>query len=106
MSRRPILALLATGLVAAAPAAASDPERARAAVESGRILPLSRILEQIEAEWRGTVIEAKLDRKGGGHVYEMRLLTAEGRVIRLRLDAETGAFLEAEGRGIERLRRP
>ena len=38
-------------------------------------------------------------------VYEVRLLTAHGHILRIRVDAYTGAFLEVDGHGfIEALR--
>jgi hypothetical protein len=38
-------------------------------------------------------------------VFALRLLTPEGAVLNLRFDAHSGAFLEAEGRGIAAARR-
>jgi hypothetical protein len=38
-------------------------------------------------------------------VYALRLLTPQGAVLNLRFDAATGAFLEAEGRGLSAARK-
>jgi len=107
--------VLALGLVIAAalPAAAdSDHERARAAVEAGQIVPLSRALAKVESLYRGEVLEVELedddhgDGKGGrSFMYEIKLLTPRGDVLELKLDAKTLDVVKVEGRGAERARR-
>ena len=97
---RLLTAFLAAALIvgAAAPASASDHDRARRAVEEGRILPLKQILARAQGAYPGQVIEAELEDEGGMVVYEIKILTTAGRVMKLHYDAATGALLKTKDR--------
>jgi hypothetical protein len=103
-------ALLVLALLAAGPAPAGDDrrdhERARAAVQSGQVLPLATLLQQLQRSHPGQVLEVELEREGGRWVYELRLLQPGGRVLKLELDAATGAVLKARARGATRAPEP
>ncbi|WP_295042044.1 PepSY domain-containing protein [uncultured Paracoccus sp.] len=73
-----------------------DFERAQTAVERGEILPLVQILRQLEAEQPGTVVEVELEYEDGIRVYEVELITPDGRLIEVDMDAATGEILEIE----------
>ena len=92
-----LVAALAVG--AAAPASASDHDRARRAVEEGRVLPLKDILARAQGAYPGQVIEAELEDEGGMVVYEIKMLTADGRVVKLSYNAATGELLKTRARG-------
>ncbi|MEN9315626.1 MAG: hypothetical protein RIS35_2019 [Pseudomonadota bacterium] len=98
------LLTLAVALALALPAARadSDQERARAAVQAGRILPLRAVLERLEREQPGQVLEVELEQSDGRWVYEIRQLQAGGRLVRLHVDAENGEILRRR----ERVRKP
>ena len=89
-------ALLAAGT--AAPASATDHDRARRAVEEGRILPLKDILARAQAVAPGQVIEAELEDKGGLVIYEIKVLTGDNRVMKLFYNAATGELLKTRSR--------
>ena len=91
-----LVAALAVG--AAAPASASDHDRARRAVEEGRILPLKEILARAQAVSPGQVIEAELEDEGGIFIYEIKILTVDGRVMKLSYNAATGELLKTRSR--------
>lgn len=93
-----IALLLAAVLVWRPAAAAEDHERVRRAVEAGQILPLKDILAKAESAYLGQIIEAELESKDGTMVYEIKLLTTDGRVMKLLYDARTGELLKAKGR--------
>lgn len=116
-----LIALAAIGLwVAPRPLAAdSDSARARAAVEAGEIVTLVRILAKVEALYNGRVLEVELEEenededdddyergeregRGGAIVYEIKLLTPQGNVLRLDVDARTMEILTVKGRGAEK----
>lgn len=84
----------------AAPALADrddhDHDRARRALEAGEILPLSDILAVAEAARPGRVIELDLERDDGRWLYELELVSPEGRLYELEIDAATGTVLEIE----------
>lgn len=91
-----LVAALAVGAVA--PASASDHDRARRAVEEGRILPLKEILARAQAVSPGQVIEAELEDEGGIVIYEIKILTVDGRVMKLSYNAATGELLKTRSR--------
>ncbi|MCM0607690.1 MAG: PepSY domain-containing protein [Ideonella sp. WA131b] len=89
-------------LLAAVPAHAGDDrldhERARAAVQSGQVLPLATLLQRLQRSHPGRVLEVELEHDDGRWVYELKLLQPGGRLLKLELDAATGAVLKARGR--------
>lgn len=94
-----ITALIIAALLVCGPASAGNGhDRARRAVEEGRILPLKDILARAEAAYPGQLIEAELEDNGGAMIYEIKMLTKDGRVMKLFYDAGTGALLKAKGR--------
>lgn len=101
-SRRVYAALtLLTLLLAAAPVAQAgddDHDRARRAVEAGEIKPLREIFTVAEAAYGGQLVEAELERRGGRMVYELKLLTVEGRLLKVYYDARSGLPLETSHR--------
>lgn len=88
------LALLLIGLTGMLPARGSDHERARQALEQGQVLPLRVVLDQVEAEYPGQVIEIEFDREDGRYVYEIKLLQEGGRVVKMDVDAASGEVLK------------
>lgn len=89
------LALLLS--VLAAPVLADgDHDRARRALEAGEILSLSEILAAAEAVRPGRVIEVELEKDDGRWVYELELVTPDGRLYEMEIDAATGTLLEIE----------
>ncbi len=100
-SRNPILSCLAAllPLVATAPAlAGSDQDRVRAAVQAGQALPLKTLLERLERDHPGQVLDVELEQDDGRWIYEIRLLQRDGRRVKLELDAATGEVLRRKER--------
>jgi uncharacterized membrane protein YkoI len=82
------------------PAQAGDSnghERARRAVESGEILPLREILQRVERDTPGQVIEVELEREAGRWVYEIKLLATGGAMVELEVDARDATVLRRKG---------
>lgn len=70
---------------------------ARRLVERGELKPLSAILAAIRAEFGGKVIEVELERENSHtYVYEIEILTSDGRVLELEYDGRTGRRLKLE----------
>ena len=98
---RNAIALVAALMIAAGAALAGESEhdRARRALEEGRILPLKDILVRAEADYPGQLIEAELeDGRDGRLVYELKLLGRDGRLVKLIYDAASGELLKARQR--------
>jgi uncharacterized membrane protein YkoI len=106
------LAALLLAALAQPSASASDSrdhERARAAVEAGQVLPLPTLLERLRRTHPGQVLELELERDDGRWIYEVKLLQANGQLLKLDVDAATAQVLEVkrkeggkEGRKAER----
>ena len=102
-SAPPSALLLAVALVAAAfPArAGEDHDAARRAVEAGAIKPLSEILAAVEGRHPGRVLEAELERDDKApsrYIYEIKILTADGRVLKIEADAKTAEIVRVKDR--------
>ena len=86
-----LVAMLGTGVSYAADNA--DHERARQAVEAGDVLPLRTILDRVERDYPGKVMEVELDREKGEWVYEIKLLRKGGALMKLKIQARDGTIL-------------
>lgn len=80
--------------------------------EEFRVVPLRRAVEIALARFDGRVIAARLTGpllgerdRGVVLVQELRLLTPDRDVLRIRLDARTGTFLDVAGRGLAKARK-
>lgn len=67
-----------------------DQDAALHAVEQGDALPLRTLLPEIERRYRGDVIDAVLRKKGRKLVYTLKVLSPDGRVFVVAVDAATG----------------
>jgi uncharacterized membrane protein YkoI len=83
-----------------------DHERARAAVQAGEVLPLPTVLERLKRSHPGQVLELELERDDGRWIYEVRLLQADGQLLKLELDARTAEVLEVRRKGERKPRAP
>ncbi len=75
-----------------------DHDRARQALEAGEILPLKTILEKVDRDSPGQVMEVELERKGERWVYEIKVLRPGGVLIKLLMDASDGTVITRRGR--------
>ena len=78
-------------------------DRARRASERGEILSLAEIYTRAAARFPGRVLEAELEPQDHGHgqkhghwVYELKILDPGGRLLKVYLDAHSGAILDHE----------
>jgi len=71
-------------------------DRARRASERGEILSLAEIYTRAAARFPGRVLEAELESEHGRWVYELKILDRAGRLLKVHLDADSGAILEQE----------
>lgn len=88
-----MLALLGMGTGAGFAGDDRDHDRARRAVEAGEVLPLRTILERIEREHPGQVMEVELDREKGEWLYEVKVLRRNGALVKLKINARDGTVL-------------
>jgi uncharacterized membrane protein YkoI len=83
-------------------AAGDEGHEIRRAVEAGEVIPIEQLFARIREEFEGWIVKAELERKnyGGakGWVYEIKLLTPQGNVLKLKYDARTMELLKVKGR--------
>lgn len=85
--------VLVSFLLAGSARADDDHNLARAALARGEILSLSQILPALEARLEARLIDAELDFEAGRLVYELSLITADGRLLDVVVDAASGTQL-------------
>lgn len=86
-----VSAALAAGCLSAA--------QARAAAQNGQIVPLSRVLSSIRSAGRGEILPPpQLCDSGGQFVYLVNVLSRDGQVTRLTVDAASGAIIGGASR--------
>ena len=96
-----LIAVLAAVLLAIPGARADerqeDHERARAALERGEVAPLAKAIAKVQSLYAGDVVETEIESEHGRFYYEIKLLTPEGRVLKLLLDARTLEIVKVKG---------
>ncbi len=99
---RHVLALLCAAVLFCAPGASTahedrDHDRARQAVAAGEVLPLPAILERVEREIPGKVLDVELERENHAGqlrwVYKLKVLRSGGSLVKIKLDARNGAVI-------------
>lgn len=84
-------------MLTASPAHADkrDHDLARQALEAGEVLPLRSILDIVEARYPGQILEVEFEHDKGAFVYDIKVLQAQGKLLKLKLDARNGEVLSA-----------
>jgi|GEM_PF-606878 uncharacterized membrane protein YkoI len=93
-----ILLLLAQAMPVWEPAAAQnlvdprgrDRDRGSERAEQARGMSLDEAVRTVERRYRARAVKAETVVSGGRRVHEIRLLNADGKVWKVRVDAETG----------------
>ena len=94
---RAALAALLLALVPLAPALDVDQDEALRLRQSGEVLSFQAILRQADERYPGArLLEAELDDDDGQLIYDIELLTDDGVVRELEIDARSGRVLEDE----------
>lgn len=70
---------------------------AREAVQTGRAIPLGKVINMIRRQVPGRPLDAGLEDLNGRTVYRVRWAADDGRRIDFLVDAESGAILQANG---------
>ncbi len=83
--------------------AGDDHDRARQALEAGEVLSLRTILERVEREYPGQVIDVELSREHeNSHerwIYKVKLLRSGGSLVKLKVDARDGTIIGRKTQG-------
>ncbi|MCK5336638.1 MAG: PepSY domain-containing protein [Gammaproteobacteria bacterium] len=76
--------------------AGNDHIEAKRLLDSGDILPLESILKKVRTIHQGKILEIEFESEHGQKIYEIELLTTDGNVLELKIDAVTGKLLSTE----------
>ena len=94
---RAALAALLLALVPLAPALDADQDEALRLRQSGEVMSFQAILSEAEQRYPGArLLAAELDDDDGELLYDIALLTRDGVVRELEIDARSGRLLEDE----------
>eukprot|EP01036_Dinobryon_divergens_P040280 gene40280-53245_t len=81
-----------------APTVVAAYDRARQAVQAGQVLPLPTVLERLQREVPGQVLEVELEQERERWIYEIKLLTSAGQLTKVKIDARTAEVLRVRSR--------
>jgi uncharacterized membrane protein YkoI len=73
-----------------------DYNYAKKLLDAGSILPLETILQKARKTHSGKILEIELEKEDNQLVYEIELLTSDGKVVELLFDAKTGSLISKE----------
>lgn len=74
-------------------------------VRRGDVVPLETILDWLEANYEGDVLEVEVERENGLIEYEIKLLGPQGQVVEFEFDGHSGQLMKIEGVRINEMRR-
>ena len=74
-------------------------------VRRGEVVSLESILDWLEANYIGEVLEVEMEREDGHVEYEIKLLGAQNQVVEFEFDGHTGQLMKIEGVRINEMRR-
>lgn len=86
--------VLNSALAPIANASDGDHEQAQRAVQAGEVMPLRNVLERLEREHPGQVLDVELEREEGRWIYEIKLLQPSGQRVKLKLDARNAELIQ------------
>lgn len=79
----------------------SDHDEARRALLSGKVLSLRQVLDIVAREYPGEPVEVEFEHDDGMYLYELKLLQASGRIIKMKVDASSGKIISVKARDKE-----
>ena len=78
-----------------------DHDDARRALLSGEVLSLRQVLDIVATKYPGEPIEIEFEHDDGMYLYEIKLLQASGRIIKMKVDAANGDIVAVKARGTQ-----
>lgn len=101
LDRFVVAVVLGLAVTALAARADDDHHEARQAIAAGDVVPLEHLLARIREDFGGRVLKVELEREDDDAkakwVYEAKVLTPEGSVLKLDYDAKSLELLHMKG---------
>jgi len=90
--------VMLVGLLLSVPAGVAD-ETGEGLADMAEVVPLRSLLDQVQDAYPGHILKVELEREAGDlWIYEVKLLTDRGRVLKLEYDAVSLELLKKKGR--------
>src|SRR5574341_157579 len=74
----------------------SDEGKKKAEMAAAAKVPIDQAIKAASDKAPGKVIEAELENKHGKIVWEIEVVTAEGKTVEVHVDADSGAVIDTE----------
>lgn len=68
---------------------------------AGEPAPVESLLAKVRADYPGEILKVERDDGHGREVYEVKVLTADGRVMKLIYDVRTLELIKAKGKRLD-----
>lgn len=65
-------------------------------VKEGKVLPFESLLERYKDRLNGRLLDLEVEREHGRIIYELEVLRADSIVYEIKIDAQSGEWLEEE----------
>ena len=65
--------------------------------ERGEILPLNQVIATVNAGVSGEIARVELEKEGGVWIYEFKIISPNGRMVEVTVDAKTGKLIGKRG---------
>ena len=72
----------------------AEQQAIRSAVARGNVMPLPKLMAIAQKQVPGDILEVELERREQGFGYEFKILTPDGRIRKIELNAKTGAVVK------------
>jgi uncharacterized membrane protein YkoI len=104
---------LSVAVIAAAALALSGPawsdskegkKKGKAEMAASAKVPMEQAVKAAADKTGGKAIEAELEREHGKIVWEIEVVTADGKTVEVHVDAETGEVIDVEDKKAERMK--
>ncbi len=89
---------LTIGLFGLLPPAYPDDEGVGYQRLKAEVVPVERVFQKVQTEFEGIILELELEDEESQWIYEVKLLTPQGNVLKIEYDAKTMALLNVKGR--------
>ncbi|MDR4496290.1 MAG: PepSY domain-containing protein [Nitrospirales bacterium] len=86
------------GLFGLLPPAYSDDDVVEYQRLKAEVVPVERVFQQVKSEFEGIILELELEDEESQWIYEVKLLTPQGNVLKIEYDAKTMDLLKIKGR--------
>ena len=79
-------------------AAFSEQESARDAYQRGEIMSLEDIRRNVQRDFNGQIISTRLQSENADYIYKFRVLSPDGNMMTIDVDAKTSRVIDVKGR--------